>query len=340
MKIVPALKKLLSSHKHIVIIMHTQPDGDALGASLGLATFLRQKQHKVNIIAPTAYPSCLAWLPGITEVIVCSEGQQTLCTERIKKADIIFCLDFTLLGRINELGEVVKNASATKVVIDHHLDKENFANLTLHDPGAAATAELIYQLITDLDEHAQLNKDIATCLYVGIMTDTGSFKNANTTPHVHRVAARLIELGADVAKTNRLIYENNSLDRLQFLSFAISQRLVVLPAYHTAYLAIKTSDAQRFSLSIGDTEGLVNYALSIRGIVLAALIREKKDAVRLSLRSVGNFPVNVFAKAHFAGGGHKHAAGGTSYLSLQETTAKFEALLSANQRALEAAYEA
>ncbi|MEM7383242.1 MAG: bifunctional oligoribonuclease/PAP phosphatase NrnA [Bacteroidota bacterium] len=340
MKIVSALKKLLSAPKHIVITMHTRPDADALGASLGLATFLKQKQHTVSIIAPTAYPNFLAWLPGITEVIVYSEGHHALCTERIKKADIIFCIDFTLLHRINELSEVVKNATATKVVIDHHLDKEDFADLVLRRPGAAATAELIYQLIKDLDAHIQLNKDIATCLYVGIITDTASFKNANTTPHVHRVAANLIELGADVARTNRLVYENNSLDRLQFISFAISQRLVVLPAYHTAYFAIQASDAKRFNLTTGDTEGLVNHALSIRGIVLAALISEKEDVIRLSLRSIGNFPVNVFAKEHFAGGGHKHASGGTSHLSLQETTAKFEALVNAHQRSLAAAYEA
>lgn len=340
MEIVPALKQLLSSPKHIVLTMHARPDADALGASLGLATFLKQKQHTVSIIAPTAYPNFLAWLPSIAKVIVCSEGQQALCAERIKQADIIFCIDFTVLHRIDALSEVVRNATATKVVIDHHLDEEDFAALVLRRPEAAATAELVYQLIKELDAHAQLDKDIATCLYVGIMTDTASFKNANTTPHVHRVAASLIELGADVARINRLVYENNSLDRLQFISFAISQRLVVLPAYHTAYFAIKASDAKRFHLSTGDTEGLVNYALSIRGIVLAAVISAKKDAIRLSLRSIGNFPVNVLAKEHFAGGGHKHAAGGISHLSLPETTAKFEALLSANQRALAAAYKA
>lgn len=339
MDIVPALKRLLSSPKRIVIMMHTRPDADALGASLGLATFLKRKQHTVSVIAPTSYPDFLAWLPGIAEVIVCSKRQQALSFECIKKADVIFCIDFALLCRINELGEVVKNAAAAKVVIDHHLDKEDFADLVLCNPSAAAAAELVYQLIQDLGEHAQLDKDIATCLYVGIMTDTASFKNPNTTAQVHRIAASLIELGVDVAKTNRLVYENNSLDKLKFISFAISQRLVVLPASHTAYFAIKASDARRFNLSTGDTEGLVDYALSIRGIVLAVLISEKKDAIRLSLRSVGNFSVNALAKEHFAGGGHKNAAGGISHLSLQETTAKFEKLVNVNQHALEVAYE-
>ena len=334
MDIIPSLKKLLSLPKRIVITMHTQPDADALGASLGLAAFLKKKQHQVSVIAPTAYPDFLAWLPGILEVIVCGEGRKELSFELIKRADIIFCVDFAMLRRINELGEVVKNATATKVIIDHHLGMEDFADLVLWNPKAAAAAELVYQLIDELGEKAWIDKNIAECLYVGIVTDTGSFKNPNTTANVHRITANLIELEANVAKVNRLVYENNSLNKLNFISFAISHRLVVLAEYNTAYFVIKVSDARQFNLNTGDTEGLVNYALSIKGIVLAALINEKKDTVCLSLRSIGNFPVNVLAKEHFEGGGHKNAAGGTSRLSLEETAAKFEELVRANQYTL------
>ncbi|MEM7055593.1 MAG: bifunctional oligoribonuclease/PAP phosphatase NrnA [Bacteroidota bacterium] len=314
--------------------MHTQPDADALGASLGLAAFLKKEQHQVNVIAPTAYPDSLAWLPNISEVIVCGEESQELSLELIKRADIIFCVDFAMLYRINELGEAVKNAAATKVIIDHHLDMEDFADLVLWNPKATAATELVYQLIEGLGKKAWIDKDIAECLYAGILTDTGSFRNPNTTANVHHITANLIEAGADIAKVNKLVYDNNSLNKLKFLSFAISQRLVVLAAYNTAYFIIKASDSRQFNLHTGDTEGLVNYALSIKGVVLAALINEKKDVVCLSLRSVGNFPVNVLAKEYFEGGGHKNAAGGTSHLSLEETIMKFEKLIKHNQHAL------
>lgn len=334
MDIILSLKKLLSLPKRTAIIMHTQPDADALGASLGLAAFLKKKRHQVNIITPTAYPDSLAWLPDVSAVIVYGEGRQKLSLELIKRADIIFCVDFAVLHRINELGEAVKNAVATTVIIDHHLDMEDFADLVLWNPKATAATELVYQLIEGLGKKAWIDKDIAECLYAGILTDTGSFRNPNTTANVHHITANLIEAGADIAKVNRLIYDNNSLSKLRFLSFAISQRLVVLAAYNTAYFIIKASDSRKFNLHTGDTEGLVNYALSIKGIVLAALINEKKDVVCLSLRSVGNFPVNVLAKEYFEGGGHKNAAGGISRLSLEETVTKFEELIKHNQHAL------
>lgn len=339
MDIVIPLNEILRSPKRIVIIMHTQPDADALGASLGLAAFLQQQQHQVNVIAPTAYPDCLSWLPGLAQVIVASPGQQALSCQLITQAEIIFCVDFAHLCRINELAAVVSNATATKVVIDHHLDPEDFADLVLSNHRATATSELVYQLMQRLDTSARIDADIAECLYAGIVTDTGSFRYPNTTAQVHRIVANLIESGVDVAKINRLIYDNNSLNRLRFISFAISHRLVVLLAHHTAYFAIQASDFKQFHLAVGATEGLVNYALSLKGIVLAASISEKRSSVSISLRSVGNFAVNEFAKMHFAGGGHQNAAGGTSQLSLQATMTKFEGLVKSNQNALKSAYE-
>ena len=311
--------------------MHTNPDGDALGTSLGLAAFLKKQGHQVSVIAPTSYPDFLEWLPGVSSVIIYDKSNQKLSLQLIVEADIIFCVDFAMLSRIHDLGPAVKSAKAIKIVIDHHLDMENFADLTFCNKKAAATAELVYDLIEALGANKYIDKEIAECLYVGIMTDTVSFKTPNTTPHVHRIVANLLELNIDIAKINKLIYENNSLNKLKFLSFVLSNRLTVLPAYRTAYFSIKVSDAKRFNLNSGDTEGLVNYALSIKDVTFAALIKEKQDGIYISLRSIGDIPVNTFAKKYFEGGGHKNAAGGISHLPLEETIIKFEELIKTQQ---------
>ncbi len=331
MQATPSFKQLINTPKHIVIITHDRPDADALGAGLGLATFLKKKQHQVSVITPSPYPSFLAWMPGNEAVIVASQGQRARSLELVKNADVIFCVDFSSLHRINELGELVKNASATKVVIDHHQNPESFADLYLWDVKAAATAEIVYQTIESLGDEALIDQNIAECLYAGIMTDTGLFKNPNTTATSHLITANLIRKGVDIAKIGRLIYENNSLIKLKFLGFAISHRLVVMKKYNTAYFALKKEDFKEFNLRTGDTEGLVSHALALKGIVLAALIKDKRDAVRISLRSSGVIPVDIWAKEHFEGGGHKNASGGISFLSLEETVAKFEAMVKANQ---------
>ncbi len=321
------LKALLASPKQITIAVHQRPDADALGTGLGLAALLKKQQHQVHVIAPTAYPAFLNWLPGAQEVIICSRGQQQKSFELLNKADIIFCVDFPTLNRLHEMESVVRNAAATTVVIDHHPTTEKFGDLIFREPGAAATAELLYEIIEALGAQALVDQDIAECLYAGIMTDTGSFRNPNTTAKTHCVTASLMRHGADVAKVSRLVYENNPVSKLEFLGFALSHRFVLLKEHNTAYFFISVEDYQKYHLQIGDTEGLVNHALAIKGIVLAAVIKEKKDAVRLSLRSSGDIPVNLWAKEYFEGGGHKNAAGGTSYLTLKETVAKFENLV-------------
>eukprot|EP01132_Coremiostelium_polycephalum_P003012 gene3012-3762_t len=319
MDIISAIKKEITNQpKRVVIIMHTNPDADALGTSLGWAAFLKKHHHQVHVIAPTGYPAFLNWLPGIHEAII-AESNQQLSHELINQADLIFCIDFAILNRINELEDIVRQAKAKKIVIDHHLDKEDFADITLWDPKATAAAEMVYSLIIALGHTSYIDHEIATCLYVGILTDTVSFKTPNITPQAHRIVADLLEHKIDVTKISRLVYENNSLTRLKFLGFVLKNRLTVLPEYRTAYITIRAADAKQFKLATGDTEGIVNYALSIQGIVLAALIKEKQDMVSISLRSVGDIPVNTLAKKHFQGGGHKNAAGGISYLSLEET---------------------
>ncbi len=330
MENIEAIKKIFNGHsKRIVITMHQLPDADAMGSSLGLATFLKKKNHQVNVISPTEYPDLLAWMPGIDEVLIWQKHHKK-SIQHLKAADIICCLDFSVMHRIHKMAEIVKNASARIIVIDHHLDPENFSDLAFWNPKASSTAELIYTLIEKLEEKTLLDKNIAACLYTGIMTDTGSFKYPNTTAYTHRVVASLIDIGINAAEINRLIYDNNSLDRLQFMSFVIMHRLVVLEACKTAYFAISAADLKKFDLKTGDTEGIVNYALSLKNIVLAALIMEKEDRIKISFRSIGEFPVHTLAKAHFGGGGHKNAAGGNSDLTFEATVKKFEYLVKQN----------
>lgn len=322
-----AFKTLISSPKKVVITTHHKPDADALGSSLGLAGYLKKKGHDVAVITPTDYPDFLAWMKGNDEVIIFNEGNEDKSEKLVNDADVIFCLDFSSLNRINELGEMVRNTECIKVLIDHHLEPEDFADFVYWSTGAAATAEMVYDLIVDLGDKKLIDKDIAESLYAGIMTDTGSFKHPNTTRNVFLVCAELVTLGADTAKVSKLVYDTNSLDKVKFLGFALNEKLKVLDEYNTAYFAISSEELKRFNSKTGDTEGLVNYALSIEGIKFAAVIIDRSEAIKMSFRSIGDFSVNEFARKHFEGGGHKNAAGGKSDLPLDETVKKFEEAL-------------
>ncbi len=322
-----AFKELLDSPKKVAITTHHKPDADALGSSLGLAAFLKKKGHEVSVITPTDYPVFLHWMKGHKEVIIYNQQNEANSHKIISEAEVIFCLDFSSLHRINELGEKVRQSSAVKVLIDHHLDPEDFADFTKWSTKAAATTELLYELIVEMGEENYIDKDIAECLYAGIMTDTGSFRHPNTTKNVHRITAALMEKGADVSKVSRLIYDTSSLEKLKLIGYALSEKLVVLKEYNTAYISISAEELSRFNSKTGDTEGLVNYGLSIEGIVFAVVIIDRKDIIKMSFRSVGDFSVNEFAKKHFGGGGHKNAAGGKSNLSLPDTIKRFEELL-------------
>lgn len=330
-----ALKHALTSPKKVVITTHPKPDADALGSSLGMAAYLKKKGHDVSVITPTDYPSFLHWMYGNSDVLVFNEGNEEKAAKLVEEASLIFCLDFSALSRIYDLGKLVKASAAEKVLIDHHLDPENFAKYNFWSNSAASTAELVYQLIVDFGDRALIDKEIAEALYAGIMTDTGSFKHPSTTELTHHVVADLIHLGTDVHKVSKLIYDNNSIDRLRFLGYTLSEKLQFLPEFNTAYISISAEELSRFKSRTGDTEGLVNYALSIEGVVLAALFVERPEAVKISFRSIGSFSVNLFARDNFEGGGHKNAAGGISNLSLEETVQKFLSLLPENKEKLQ-----
>jgi len=322
-----SFKALINSPQKIIITTHYKPDADALGSSLALSSYLKKKGHEVLVISPSDYPEFLYWMEGQDEVINYEEDKNQQCATAIREADVIFCLDFNCLQRLNKLGEYVKDSKAKKVLIDHHLEPEHFASYEFWTTEAAATAEIVYELIVNLQDRHLIDKGIADCLYAGIMTDTGQFKHPNTTKNVHLVTADLIELGADVSKIAWLIYDNNSVDRMKFLGFALSNRMTILSEYRTVFFTITAEDLKKYNHKTGDTEGLVNYGLSIQDIVFSALIIERPDTVRLSLRSRGGFSVNEFARSHFEGGGHTNAAGGKSDIGLADTVKKFEKLV-------------
>lgn len=332
MEALGTFKQQLSSPRKIVITTHVKPDADALGSSLGLANYLIKKGHEVTVVTPTDYPHFLTWMKGNEGVLDFSNGgQRQKALGKLGKAELIFCLDFSVLDRVNELGALIRKSDAYIVNIDHHQDPEDFADYRLWSTQAAATCELVYELIVALGDKDLIDKDIASCLYAGILTDTGGFRHPNTTKNVHLVVAELIEAGADSAQISNLIYDSNSVNRLKFIGFAITRRLVVREDLQLAYFVIGKKDLKKYQSQTGDTEGLVNYALSLTGVKLAALFSEREDGIKISFRSSVEVAVNKFAAAHFAGGGHKNAAGGKSSLSLKKTVARFESLVQEHQ---------
>ncbi|MBS1682678.1 MAG: bifunctional oligoribonuclease/PAP phosphatase NrnA [Bacteroidetes bacterium] len=330
MKDLSELKSLLAAPKRVAIVMHFKPDADALGSSLGLAGFLKKKGHQVEVVSPSDFPEFLSWMKGSENVTALSKKSNEPFAKASKifaEADIIFCLDFSSLGRIKELGEEVKKSGAVKVMVDHHLEPEDFADFRKWDVTAASTAQLVFEFIEEIGEKNLIDSSIADCLYAGLMTDTGSFRHNNTTAREFRVAQEVVALGANPSEVARLVYDTNSLSRLRLIGFALSQRLTVLPEFCVAYIALSQEDLKKLDAQTGDTEGLVNYGLSIKGVQMAVLMYDRGEEIKISFRSLGAFSVNDFARKHFEGGGHSNAAGGSSKQNLKQTLEKFLSLL-------------
>ena len=320
-------KEYISNPRKVVILTHFKPDADALGSSLGLARYLKKKGHDVKVITPSDYPDFISWMPGNKDVLIFQKDKPEKAAQSISQADLIFCLDFSSLNRINELGEMVRKSGSKKVLIDHHLEPEKFADFEQWDGTAASTAELVYLLIVQLGDRDLIDANTADCLYAGIMTDTGGFRHSNTSHKVFQIVSELVELGANPYQVSKLVYDTNTIERLRLMGYVLSEKLQVLPEYRTAYIALTTEELKRFGSQTGDTEGLVNFGLSIKGIKLSVLISDRKENIKLSLRSLGNFSVNEMARTHFSGGGHRNAAGGQTSLTLEQTVKKFLDLL-------------
>ena len=314
------LKNLLSSKQNVVITTHVNPDGDAIGSSVALLNFLIKMGHDVSIIVPNDYPDFLKWMKT-DELIINFSNSKNESQDKIEKASLIFCLDFNNLSRINELGDYISESKAKKILIDHHLDPSSFYDFKIHDVKASATAELVYEFLIYLDSSA-IDKDISEALYTGILTDTGSFK-FSMSPKVHTIVADLMRRGVDISFINNKIYDSNSLDKLKLIGYALSEKLEVISNGNAAYIVLSRKDLKDHNFKKGDTEGLVNYALSIINVNMAVLIIETKERIKFSFRSIGEFSVNEFAKKYFNGGGHKNAAGGSLEDKLSVALKKF-----------------
>ena len=322
-----ALSELLLTPKKIVIIPHRSPDGDAMGSSLAMYHFLLKLGHNATVIAPNEFPSFLDWLPAAENVLV-YENDKENTTKILQEAELIFTLDFNALHRTGEMEQVLNKLKAIFIMIDHHQSPDDFAQFTYSDTSFGSTCEMIYNFILQLDKKELLDKTIANCIYTGILTDSGSFRFPKTTGTTHRIIADLIDLGAENTTIPTLLFDNNSYERLQLLGRAL-QNMKVFPKYKTTYISLSQQELDTFHYVKGDTEGIVNYGLTIKGIVFAAIFIEHKDEkiIKISFRSQGDFDVNQFAREHFNGGGHINAAGGKSNLSLNDTISKFEQLI-------------
>jgi len=309
--------------KKIILLPHNKPDGDALGSSLALLFYFRKLKHDVDLISPTEYSESLQWLPGTEDILVFSEETQSLIKKKIVNSDYIFFIDFNNYSRINNIKDFFLYSKAKKILIDHHPFPFYF-DFMFSDPTVAATSILVFRFISDMNHLDKIDKKIATCLYVGLITDTGFFRFPSVTSETHFIAGKLIKKGIDIDFIYDHLQEKYNENRLKLLSKAL-MKLKVIKKCRTAYTSIKASDMNFYSYQQGDTEGIINYGLSIENIVFSVFFFEEKEKcpIKISFRSKGNFDVNTFARKHFGGGGHKNAAGGISEKSLSESIEYF-----------------
>ncbi|MCF6348171.1 MAG: bifunctional oligoribonuclease/PAP phosphatase NrnA [Flavobacteriaceae bacterium] len=334
------IKELLSTPKKVAIVSHRNPDGDAYGSSLALYHYLLKSQHSVSVVSPNDCPDFLKWLPS-QENIVVFENDVTKGTQLLNEAEIIFTLDFNVLHRVGKaMQEVLENAATTYIMIDHHEQPDDYATYMYSDASISSTSQMLYHFFEKLDALNDIDKTIATCLYTGMVTDTGSFKYPSTTSITHKIAASLIDKGIEHTKIHNRLYDTNSFNRLQLLGTAL-RNLRILEEYKTAYISLSQREMNSFNFKKGDTEGFVNYGLSLKGVVFAAIFIEdqKQGIIKMSLRSKGKFSVNEFARNHFDGGGHENAAGGRSDVTLKDTIAKFLEIVPTYKSELQNSYE-
>ena len=321
------LQVLLGSKKNILITTHTNPDGDAIGSSLAMLHYLRKIGHHVNAMVPNNFPGFLAWLPGTSDLLI-YEKQPKLVQQYLQSADLVFCLDYNALNRVGSATDVLVSSTVPKVLIDHHIkpELESF-KYALSNVGASSTGELIYDFIDMMGDTALIDKEIAEAIYTGIVTDTGSFSFAANNPKTYQITAELIDKGVDAQKIHRLIYDTFSENRLRLLGHAISERMIILDEYHTSLIYFTKEDLKKYDYQIGDAEGIVNYPLMMEKINMSILLSERDKQIRISFRSKGDFSVNDLARKYFKGGGHRNAAGGKTYISMEKTIDKIKGTL-------------
>jgi bifunctional oligoribonuclease and PAP phosphatase NrnA len=317
---------LIQQARNILIVTHKSPDGDAIGSSLAMKHYLSAKGKQARVMVPDLFPDFLKWMPGAGEIAVFDQdipSNQRLISE----IDLLILLDFNTINRTGDLAEHLPIERVPVVLIDHHRLPGDFPTVLFSDPEYCSTAQMIYDFVLASCDEALITVSMAECLYCGLMTDTGSFRFPSVTAETHRMAAALLDTGLDHYKIHRAVYDTNMPERLQMLGYALSEKLEVMPEYHAAVISMSLAELVRFNHRPGDTEGLVNYGLSIDGVRFSAFFREGNNEVRCSFRSAGSFDCNQFARAHFNGGGHVNAAGGNFSLPVENAVAHFKEVL-------------
>ncbi len=328
-------KQWICQPRKLVIVTHHTPDADALGSSLALAQYLKKRHHQVTVISPSVYPAFLAWMDEGHEVMIYSPETHLACQNTLLEAEMVFMLDFSSYDRLQTLRPLIENLPTKRFVIDHHQNPEINADFWVWDTTACSTCELVYTLIEQLGDANSIDVPIGEYLYAGIVTDTSSFKKASTTRKAHIITASLMELGVCTNRVQRLIYDNFSEDRLHFIGHILKDKLHVLPEYHACYFVITAQELEDYHTQLGDTEGLVDYALSVKDTIIAGIFIEKGDCIKVSLRSAGDFAVNHIARQYFNGGGHLNSAAGSVKIPLDQAEKTFLQALAQHKEQLQ-----
>jgi phosphoesterase RecJ-like protein len=312
----------------IVIVSHVSPDGDAIGSSLGLWHFLNSQDKNVHVIVPNAFPDFLKWMPGAKEVIQYNRYKE-FADKLIMEADVICCLDFNVLSRIDEMEEIVRVSPGRKMIVDHHLYPGDFARIVISHPQISSTSELVFRLICQLGNFSDITKEAAECIYTGMMTDTGGFTYNSNDREIYLIIGELLSKGIDKDEIYRNVFNTHSEGRLRLMGYVLYEKMQVFPQFNAALITLTREEQKKFQYKKGDTEGFVNMPLSMKGICFSVFLREdtEKDMIKVSLRSVGTFPCNEVAAEFFGGGGHLNASGGEYYGPMEEAVALFKQAL-------------
>lgn len=326
-------KDYILKANQIIIVPHAGPDGDAIGSSLALMRYLKKLGKQVKTICPNAYPEFLTWLHGEDELDVFEKDEEA-CTTYINESDLIFILDHNSFKRSGEVGKLLEKHAAAKIMIDHHPAPEDIADITISDTAMCSTCEMVYEFIGAIGGNDKIDKDIAECLYTGIITDTGGLSYNSSNKRIYEIVGDLMAKGIDKAKVHDKIYDNYSAHRMKLLGYCLNEGMELFSEYETAIIHLTKETLASFEYQDGDTEGFVNYPLSIKGINISVIFMEKDDCVKISFRSKGDIPINQMARDFFSGGGHINAAGGRTFESMTKAIEKFKKELPAFYKSL------
>ena len=322
-ELIHKVQKAIDKVEKIVIVVHVGPDGDAMGSALALWHYLMTIEKEPVVIVPTAFPDFLKWLPGV-ECVLVYEDAKDVSDKMFESAELIFALDFNVPKRLEKMEQAVISSKAPKILIDHHLHPGDFAQIVVSYPEIASTSELVFRLICRMGDFAKINLACAECIYTGMMTDTGGFTYNSNKYEIYIIISELIKLGVDKDYIYGKVYNTYSADRMRLMGYVLYKKMIVFPEYKAAIITLSAEELKEFNYKNGDSEGLVNMPLSIDGIIFSVFMREEADKIKISLRSQGTFPANKVSADLFNGGGHLNAAGGESYLTLNETQKKIE----------------